>query len=266
MKIRRTTLVITQKCSLKCKMCLAFIPYFKNPVHTKYEEAKVIISNYFKLVDNVNIFSVTGGEPLMNPDFKKILEEVIKYKSKITGYIDMVTNGTIMFQEDLLNVLVMNKDIVRVIISNYGSNLSTKVGMIREKLEALGINYRIQDYDTDKEEWTYNGWVDFSDHSLKHDTMDKLLEQCKRCIFRLGHYYVINDGELHPCSRQYWRMHEGIMEKDEEWFIDLKNPNLSVEKETEKLYFLEETEYLKSCAYCNGVYNGIERHKPAEQL
>lgn len=266
MKIRRTTFVITQKCSLKCKLCLAFIPYFKNPVSTTYEEAKLIIENYFKIVDEVHIFSVTGGEPLMNPDFSKIMEEVIKYKSHITDSVDMVTNGTIMFPNDLLKVLAENKDIVRVIISNYGAALSTKVDMIKGQLEGLGINYKIQDYDTDKDEWTYDGWVDFSDHSLKHDTMEKLLEQCKKCIFRLGHYYVISEGELHPCSRQYYRMHEGIIEKDTDWYIDLKNPDLCVETETEKLTFLEKTKYLKSCAYCNGVYNGIECHKPAEQL
>lgn len=266
MKLRRTTFVITQKCSLKCKLCLAFIPYFENPVNTTYEEAKNILKNYFAIVDQVGTFSITGGEPLINPDFEKILIETMEYREQIQERIDMVTNGTILFGDNLLNILESNKHIVRVIISNYGENLSTKLSQIVTQLEERGICYRIQDYDIEKEHWTYDGWVDFSDHSLKHDTMEKLLEQCNRCIFRLGHYYVINDGELHPCSRQYWRMRNNIIEKDKDWYIDLNTQSVDIDEDKKRLEFLENTKYLKSCAYCNGTYNGIERFKPAEQL
>lgn len=54
--LRRTTFVITQRCTLKCKLCLAFMPYYDNPVHTAYEQACRIIDNYFKIVDQVGIF------------------------------------------------------------------------------------------------------------------------------------------------------------------------------------------------------------------
>lgn len=266
MNIRRTTLIITQKCTLKCKLCLAFVPYFEKPVHTPYKDACVIIDNYFKVVDNVQIFSITGGEPLMHPDLVKILEQVLCHKDKITGTIDMVTNGTIKFKDELLNLLENNKDKMRVIISNYGDSLSVNLGEVEKSVKERGINYRIQNYDDKSDSWTYNGWVDFSDHSLKHKTKEEVLKQAKKCIFRAGHYYVINDGELHPCSRQYWRMREGILNKDDNWYIDLNHIEMSVDVAREKLKFLESTEYLNSCAYCNGCWNGIERHKPAEQL
>lgn len=266
MKIRRTTMVITQRCTLKCKMCLAFIPYFENPVHTLFEEAEVIIDNYFKLVDNVEIFSVTGGEPLLNPDLNRIMNKVLEYRDSVAGTIDIVTNGTLIFPEELLETLEKNRDKMRVIISNYGKNLSRNIQEIEESLQERNVNYRIQNYDIEADEWTYDGWVDFSDHSLKHDTEEKLIKQAKRCIFRQGHYYVINDGELHPCSRQYWRMRKGIISKDENWYIDLNRKDMNLEKETAKLQGLEETPYLLSCAHCNGVHAGVKRHKPAEQL
>ena len=266
MRIRRTTFVITQKCTLKCKLCLAFMPYYKNPVNTTLEEAERIVNNYFNIVDEVQIFSITGGEPLVNPELVNIIKKVLTYRDKITNTIDIVTNGTLMFRDDLLELLEKNNDKIRIIISNYGKELSTKMSQIEDALVKRDIMYRIQNYASESDEWTYNGWVDFSDHSLKHDTEDKLIEQGKKCIFRLGHYYVINDGELHPCSRQYWRMREGIMEKDEQWYIDLNVKDLDVQSATQKLKQLEETKYLKSCGYCNGVYNGIKRYKPAEQL
>lgn len=266
MNIRRTTLVITQRCTLKCKLCLAFMPYYKNPVHTSLAQAERIIDNYFCLVGRVNIFSITGGEPLMNPELVPILKKTLEYRNQIESSLDMVTNGTIMFKEELLELLQANKDFMRVIISDYGKGLSVRIDDIEAELKKRGINYRIQHYDTRSDSWTYDGWVDFSDHSLKHNTEEKLIAQGKRCIFRLGHYWVINDGELHPCSRQYWRMREGILERDPDWYIDLNQEQMVLKAEQEKLAALESVPYLKSCAYCNGVHAGVKRYRPAEQL
>lgn len=266
MYIKRTTFVITQRCTLKCKLCLAFMPYYENPIHTTYDQACRIVDNYFKIVNEVGIFSVTGGEPLMNPDLVPIMEHILKHGGQIENSIDIVTNGTIIFQEDLLNFLKKNNTKMRVIISNYGKNLSTKINDIEKALNQIGVTYRIQNYDSESTEWTYDGWVDFTDHSLKHDTEEKLKCQGARCIFRQGHYWVINDGELHPCSRQYWRMRKGIIPKDKDWYLDLNELQMDLKEQRTKLQQLEQVPYLKSCAYCNGVYNGIKRYKPAEQL
>lgn len=59
--INRTVLNITTYCNLKCKHCLAFIPYYKNPKHMVFEEAQLILEMYFKVVDSVEHFTVTGG-------------------------------------------------------------------------------------------------------------------------------------------------------------------------------------------------------------
>lgn len=105
MELRRTTFVITQKCTLKCRLCLAFIPYYETPVHTSIEEAGVILENYFKIVENVGIFSVTGGEPLLNPAFYDIMKLVYTYGRQIRNYIDIVTNGTMLMDVRTLELL-----------------------------------------------------------------------------------------------------------------------------------------------------------------
>lgn len=266
MNLRRTTMVITQRCTLKCKLCLAFMPYYENPVDMTLSDVEKTLKSYFDIVDYVGIFSVTGGEPLMHKDIAKIMEMVFSYRNQIEDTIDMVTNGTIPIGEDLLQVLQDNKDKARIIVSNYGKDLSKNIDKVIKALEEWGINYRVQNYAGD-DNWLFDGWVDFSDHSLKHDTPEKLRQQALRCIFRRGHYYVINDGELHPCSRSYWRMRTGVIPKNKEQYIDLLHAN---EEETEelkeRLKSIENLEALNSCAYCNGVYNGIKRYKPAEQL
>lgn len=266
MNLRRTTMVITQKCTLKCKLCLAFIPYYEEPKDTTLEDVGRILENYFKLVDNVGTFSITGGEPLMHKDIARILALVISYRNQIQEHVDLVTNGTIKLSEELLEVLVENKEITRVIISDYGLDLSKQIPIIVEKLEQNGITYRIQSY-ANEENLLYDGWVDFTDHSLKHKTEKELLAQANRCIFRRGHYYVINDGELHPCSRSYWRMRINVIDKDKTQYINLlEQTDDRVDENKKKLDFIENLVALNSCAYCHGVYNGIKRYKPAEQL
>lgn len=266
MNIKRTTFVITQRCTLKCKLCLAFIPYYENPVDTTYDEAASIIDNYFRIVESVGTFSITGGEPLLNKDIAKIIEKVYEYDEKIETHIDIVTNGTLGMRKELLDILATNKKI-RVIISNYGKKLSSQLPSIIQDLEQNKICYRVENYSQDEETWQYEGWVDFSDHSLKHNTKESLLAQAKRCIFRNGHYYVINSGELHPCSRSFWRMHMGIIQKDDSEYVDLLClNNETIEEQRAKLERIEGLISLKACAYCNGVHKNTKRYKPAEQL
>lgn len=263
MELRRTTFVITQKCTLKCRLCLAFIPYYETPVHTSIEEAGVILENYFKIVENVGIFSVTGGEPLLNPAFYDIMKLVYTYGRQIRNYIDIVTNGTMLMDVRTLELLKKNAKNTRVIISDYGKELSRKKEALVEQLQKYGIFYRVQNY-AGSEDWLYDGWVDFTDHSLKHTTPKELERQALRCIFRQGHYYVINEGELHPCSRSFWRMYKGIISRDEEQFLDLLHCTPQIGRT--KLEHIEKLVALNSCAYCNGVYPGVKRYRPAEQL
>lgn len=266
MELKRTTMVITQRCTLKCKLCLAFMPYYENPVDMLFADVEETLKRYFQLVDQVGIFSITGGEPLLHKDIVRIMELVFTYSNQVKETVDLVTNGTIPFSGDLLKVLERNREKARVIVSDYGADLSKNIGKIVQALEEHKICYRIQNYAGDGD-WLFDGWVDFRDHSLKHTTEEELLQQALRCIFRRGHYYVINDGELHPCSRSYWRMRNGIIPRDQKQYIDLLNmKDADVLEMKKRLLEIETLVALNSCAYCNGVYNGVERHKPAEQL
>ena len=128
--IKRTALNITTYCNLRCKHCLAFIPYYDRKFVMSIEEAKKILSTYFQVVDSVEHFTVTGGEPLLNKDCAQILEEVHKYENKITGSVDFVTNGTMEIPGNIIDVLAEHKDKTKVVLSNYGEDLSKKIDVI----------------------------------------------------------------------------------------------------------------------------------------
>lgn len=55
--IKRTTMNITTYCNLKCKHCLAYIPYEREPRSIKIEEAKKNLEKYFEVVDSVEHFT-----------------------------------------------------------------------------------------------------------------------------------------------------------------------------------------------------------------
>ena len=82
MELKRTTMVITQRCTLKCKLCLAFMPYYENPVDMLFADVEETLKRYFQLVDQVGIFSITGGEPLLHKDIVRIMELVFTYSNQ----------------------------------------------------------------------------------------------------------------------------------------------------------------------------------------
>ena len=201
----------------------------------------------------------------MNKDLDKILADIFSnYESQI-GRVCIVTNGTLLFNSECIKLLSFWKNKVLVVISNYGPNLSKKINEVVEQCEKSDIPYRLEEY-YDDSNLKYGGWLDYRDHSLKHYTEEQIINQAKSCFFRQGKYYEINNGEIHLCSRSFYRMMKGIIPKNEEQYIDLLHPKQSIEEDKEKMLKMDKLIYLDSCAYCEGNRSDRIRYKPAEQL
>lgn len=262
--IKRTTMNITTYCNLRCKHCLAFIPYYKDPSHVTIEEAKKVLCTYFQVVDSVEHFTVTGGEPLLNKDVCAILKEVFRYESQVTGSIDFVTNSTIEISDDILDVFEAHKDHTKIVLSDYGPDLSIKMESIREKLEKRGIPYRVSKFYGD--DLYCDGWIDFSDHSLKWKTEEEREANAQKCIQRIGKYFAIYNGELHSCSRSFWRIKQGIIPKVKGEYVDLLDETMTIEEKRKDLMKMYGLKSSISCAHCVGLRNGVSRVRPAQQL
>ncbi|OLA61830.1 MAG: radical SAM protein [Roseburia sp. CAG:10041_57] len=261
--LKRTVLNVTTYCNLKCKHCLAFIPYYKNPNNLSLEDAKKIMESYFEIVDSVEHFTITGGEPLLNPQVKEICEETTKYLDRITENLDFVTNGTIELPDGLLEVFGQNKK-MRVILSNYGNDLSKKFELNEQKLNERNINYRVSKFYGDS--LYYDGWIDFTDQSLKWKTEQERNNNAKGCLHRVGKYFIINDAELHSCSRSYWRMKNNIIPKVLGEYVPLIDEAYSIEEKKKYLIEMCNKQSSSSCAYCVGFRNDVPRVYPAQQL
>ncbi len=262
--MQRMGMNIAGCCNLKCKNCLAFVPYYEYPWMTSYEDAKKTLQTYFSLVERVDRFTITGGEPLLNPDFLKIIEEAYLYKDKITNTIDIVTNGTMMIPDDILDFFEQHKTQARMIVSNYGAELSTEIGKIEETLIQRGITYRISQFSGD--DLYYDGWIDFSDHSLKWKTIEERKANAAKCIHATGQYFSLIQGNIYRCSRSYWRMHCGIVPKVLGEYVPLMDDTISIQEKKALLQHMVEQKSGIACAYCVGLCNDVPRIKPAIQL
>lgn len=261
--INRITLEVTNRCTLKCALCVAFAPYVKNPADLTLQEAQEVLQAFFTVVDSVGIFNLTGGEPLMNPDITAILKEVIKYRAQIRQDVTLVTNGTIVPTDEFIDLFAENKDYMRIVISDYGK-LSYKIDEIRQIFDDREINYRVVHFNGDN--LSYGGWIDFRDHSLKYDTKEARDEHSLKCMDSVGKYFNISDGEIHYCMRSFWRIKNGLIPKEDCDYVPLLDDSISLEDKRQRLMQMFDAKSVTSCAYCVGHRNDVERQIPAEQL
>ncbi len=261
--LKNTALAITERCTLRCKLCSAFIPYHENPQDLTLSEIGVILSRYFSLISSVDTFCITGGEPLMHPELLAICELLYSYSSQINKNIDITTNGTLLFKDDTIRFLEAHRDKVRVIIGDYGKH-SPKAAELAKSLSSRRIFARVDSHNGDSP--LYGGWIDCRDHTRKHQTQDQMDEQGSNCVHRKKRGYVIRKGELHNCARSYWRMLNHIIPRNPDEYIDLLDAARSVEEQRIVLRKLNSRASVTSCAYCCGATDRSRRYTPAEQL
>ena len=130
-------IVLTEKCSLKCKDCSNLMQYYKAPKNSDHtsllEEIQIILDT----VDYISEIRLIGGEPLV---YKKLDEVLIFLRSfNNFGEIVIFTNGTIIPKVSLLNASSDSR--VRYQISDYGIDLSNNTLKLIKTLHERKIRY-----------------------------------------------------------------------------------------------------------------------------
>jgi MoaA/NifB/PqqE/SkfB family radical SAM enzyme len=94
--LRSVELAITFKCQAKCDFCYSDTLYDKSRSNLTLQEIKELWKECRKLgVIHINL---TGGEPMMRPDWDEIIQ-VLSPKSSI---VSMVTNGHLLNEKNVL--------------------------------------------------------------------------------------------------------------------------------------------------------------------
>ena len=260
--VKQCALIISMRCTLKCKLCLVYAPYYKNPKDYSLEEISKSVDKYFDIIDSCGTFNIQGGEPLLHPNLPEIILKVLEYKDCI-GKILITTNGTLLPSAELLKVLKTYSQYIQVNISDYGPSLSRQALKIVEILHSENIPYRVICYHG--ENLHFGGWLDFTDHTLKYHSEAELIENAKQCGYRDGGNIAIRGNELYFCYRVARRVELGLIEKNEASCLQLFD-GASRDDQRQHIKRLLEAPYTPACAYCFGKRESAVHHPPAVQL
>ena len=130
-------LVLTTRCSLRCESCNNLMQYFdsKNAYTCSLEKILETLEALCRVVDSVAYVRIIGGEPLLFKDIAKVAQ-ALEREQKVKMF-DIVTNGTIMPDSALLEVLARSQK-SWVSISDYSTSPNLKVKLkINEIAQAL---------------------------------------------------------------------------------------------------------------------------------
>jgi hypothetical protein len=265
LKIKRSSLLITYRCTLKCKLCASYSPYYDVPPHFSSDLIAKTLASYFSIVDHVKQFSISGGEPFLHNELPKIIKNLLCYQNQF-DVLEVITNGTLMPKDELLAALNQSPKTC-VMIDDYGDSLSKKAEMTHKILADNGIRNSVRCYYGANAHC--GGWVDFGENfERRWSSGGEIAMVYNKCAYpaKLGFCFQISGNELHPCSRSRRCMETGVLSKDKTEYIDLLDDAIPIDDK--KSFFLNfaSRKFLRACAYCSGFCEDSPRFAPAEQL
>lgn len=257
--LRSVDIIITERCSLKCRDCSNLTQYYKNPKNCDIKELMKSIDAFCSIMDEINEFRVLGGEPFMNKDFDLVIKRLID-EPKVKKII-VYTNGTIVPPDEKIECL-KNKKIL-LMITDYGP-LSRNLDALTKKLSSNNIVFYVR---------KAQGWTDCSKIKRYYRNIEQQKEIFKKCCAKST--INISDGKLYKCpfAANAARLKAVPDYKDD--YVDLFQEPLDAKgilatKNKVRNYLLDK-DYLETCDFCNGrsfgdpeITSAIQTNKPLE--
>lgn len=246
------TMIVTERCTLRCKKCSIMLPYFKSIKEFPFEKLKKEADAFFHMVDFVGNYTLTGGEPLLNKELPQIVEYIGRNYRKKIGSFQFITNGMIFPNEELLSLI--KKYDIAIQVSDYTKavpHIKDKVLENVKKYREHGI-YIVFLCDAQ--------WVDFGFESVEHDMSEKqLIAFFDYCRTRCRGYV---DGKIRYCINAYFAAKALEQEEDDNNFFDIINSEQNMEQKRMLVEFdlgYNKDGYLSMCKHCNGTCE-INKH------
>ena len=249
LKVNSLDLVLTEKCSLKCKNCSNLMQYYERPIDNDLEVLLESFDNFLSVVDYCYEVRMIGGEPLMFKNIYKVLEKILSKKN--VGNIIIYTNGTIVPKGDKINIFKNPKIYFK--ISNYGY-VTRNVEKLEKVLDQNEIHYISERITTwqdcarvEKFERTEKVNKEIFGNCCVNETLTMLHGKLYLCPYSA---HVENLKVIKPKIKEHVNLY------------DLENRD-TLKNEIRNLYFGKE--YLESCKICNGSDHNVDSIPAAEQ-
>ena len=228
--LRSVDLMITERCSLKCRDCSNLMQYYSNPQNLSLEQITEDFDQLVNIVDHIFEIRLIGGEPFMNKEIYKVLEHIIPHPK--VSRIAIYTNAMVPIRAEHVGLLRNEKIVFS--ITNYGALARNSPKIIAE-IDALGIAYR----ESPPINWTDSGTI--LQERVEPSEAQKLFEKC--CGKNL---LTVSDNRLYRCP--FAANSERLMTFSPE---DSSGIGLTRDKAEIKKY-VSESKFITACTYCRG--------------
>lgn len=233
-------MTITTRCTLNCKNCNLFMPYYKEKRDYSFNELQESIDLLFERIDFVAHFGLIGGETFLHPELVRIIEYLgNNYHDKI-GQLAIVTNGTIKPSDDLLEAI--KKYDVFLSISDYTGVVSYADKM--KKLIELVTDYDIDYYRNDHIVWTEFGFP-LKPYNRNPKELKIHLESCR------PDWNAIHDGKFFYCNVSWSAEESGRYTLCPQDYIEMKTIDATDKEECREIVRLSRGTS-SFCAVCGG--------------
>lgn len=239
--VHRLRVMVTSRCSLRCKECSVFIPYLHKQHDDNWEQIISDIKIFLDAVKEIQEIELFGGEPLLYPDLSKILS-ALKNEPRVKQ-ISVITNGTILPDQRLIQALENDKRTIYR-MSSYG-NLSPKIEETASILKAHNIRHEIIDYKT---------WYKNSEVKRLNETDEELRKKFNCCMEGSGLVYWC--GKIYFCTTLPFLLEENVFPQSDDNFYNIRNDTLSYQEKVEEIFrYVQRSNtdnYIDACRYCTG--------------
>ena len=247
LKVDSIDLMLTEKCSLKCKDCSNLMQFYAKPIDEDFDMVISSIDKFMKTVDYVQEIRLIGGEPLMYKRVAEVAKHILQYKN--FGQLKVNTNGTIIPNDEKLKVFEDKR--VFFDISNYGK-ASRNVDRLVNKLKEKNISHVAS---------SVSEWQDVGKIIKSNRTNELNKEIFGNCCINRG--LTLLHGNLYLCPFSANATNLRAIKVVNEEILDMKTDKEKLKNEIYNLYF--NTDFLEACKSCNGRDHNVKRVEAALQ-
>lgn len=236
--------IVTTRCTLRCKNCLHFMPYYHRQQDINLDELKHGMQKLFEKVDQLVCLQLVGGETLLYPKLTEYVAWLGETYVK-TGRMQLIritSNGTVLPSEDLLNLAKSYPILYE--ISDYRDQVPVgkKIDEVIQLLDARGIRH----YDNQVMDWSDFGFP-YADVNMG-DSAEALANHMKTCH---NHCQILLRDKYWYCVSAGMAVEGGLFPEGE---VDSLNVNEATGKQILQYHLGDVPDgYLKLCKHCRGL-------------
>ncbi len=247
-------------CNLDCRYCLNFNPFAKQFYVREWEDLVKDVDLFFSCVDRIMLFHISGGEPMIYKHTADLALYIDKNYGNRIDTLRMVTNGTIVPKDEMLEKL--SKCRLEITVDDYREavpRFTEQFDRLICKLKEYQIPYYINKVDS---------WIDLGPEKTDYSgrTEEWLEEHRENCS---QSWQELRDGKLYSCNYASYATVAGIAgEQDLEEVYDLTKFIPKKKKELVEFRLGYTTKgYTNFCKKCRGFTpDNREAMKPAVQM